>query len=47
MKKQKNGSKILLWVLVAALIAVVAFIVLKQLEYGAGNDYYGSLRGMR
>lgn len=44
MKKHKNSS-VLLAVLVVALAAVVAYIVLKQLEYGASTNYYGSLRG--
>lgn len=46
MKNNKLWTRLLLGVLAAALIAVVAYILLKQLEYGAGNDYYGSLRGL-
>lgn len=46
MKKQNKGTKWLLAALVAALVAVVAVIVLKQMEYGAGDAFYTSLRGL-
>lgn len=42
MKKQNMAGRLLL----AALIAVVAYIILKQMEYGKSADFYSSLRGM-
>ena len=46
MKKQnKRLNTALFVVLVVALVAVLAVIILKQLEYGASTDFYGSLRG--
>lgn len=46
MKKQNMGQKVLLAVLVVALVAVVAYIILKQMEYGASDALYSSLRGL-
>lgn len=46
MGKKNRSTKVLLVVLMAALIAVVAYIAFKRLEYSAGNDFYSSLRGM-
>ena len=46
MKKQNTWMKVLMVVLAVALIAVVAYIAVKQREYGAGNDFYTSLRGV-
>ena len=46
MKKQNKAGRLLLAALTVALIAVVAYIILKQMEYGQSTEFYGSLRGM-
>ncbi len=46
MKKQNMAGRLLLAALTVALIAVVACIILKQMEYGKSADFYSSLRGM-
>ncbi len=46
MKKKNQTITLLLIALTVALIAVVAYIILKQMEYGKGADFYSSLRGM-
>ena len=50
MKKQNMAGRLLLAALTVALtvalIAVVAYIILKQMEYGKSADFYSSLRGM-
>lgn len=46
MKKKKNSLiPLLIAVLVVALIAVVGYIVLKQMEYGQSTEFYSGLRG--
>ncbi len=45
MKKKKGFDRVLLFILVAALIAVAAVIVYKQFEYKASEDFYTGLLG--
>lgn len=45
MKKKDNRIlKLLLIFLVLALIAVVGYIILREIQYDAGEKYYDSLR---
>lgn len=44
MKKRMNW--ILIAVLAVALMAVVGYIILKQMEYGQSAEFYHSLRGL-
>lgn len=44
-KKNGNGIKAAIVLLVIALIAVVAVIVWKQWEYSSSTEFYDSLRG--
>lgn len=46
MKKNNRGTRLLLVLLVAALVAVVAYIILKQREYNQSDAFYNSLRGL-
>lgn len=43
-RKERRG-KLLLAVLAVALIAAIAVIIWKQMEYGASEQFYDSLRG--
>ena len=47
--KKKSGKSTgwLIALLAAALVAVVAYIILKQMEYGQSAEFYSSLRGLK
>ena len=46
-RRKRRRGRILIWILVALLVAVAAVIAFKMREYAAGAAYYEGLRGLK